>query len=74
MEEDKTEDMFTESAPDEHIAIPEEFEYLIKVLMSVHLGTVLFSFYTVIIKVGGINWLMNRLFDQVVDLLKVGLV
>ena len=33
MEEDKTEDVFTESAPDEHITIPEEFKYLIKVLM-----------------------------------------
>ena len=33
MEEDKTEDVFTESSPDEHITIPEEFKYLIKVLM-----------------------------------------
>ena len=33
MEEDKTEDVFTESALDENITIPEEFKYLIKMLM-----------------------------------------
>ena len=73
MEEDKTEDMFTESAPNEHITIPEEFKYLIKVLMCVHLGTEQLSFFE-IITIGRVDWLMNRLFDQVIDLLKVSLI
>lgn len=37
MEEDKTENMIAEAALSEHVALPQEFKYLVKVLMTLHL-------------------------------------